>query len=149
MPENSFFGLGDLDRGSQSGELISFRAWDLLDNLITLPWLDEPTFQNGINNPQLASMLPDFNWNSVTGTYTFDGNGETFSGNPSTVVWMHNNQKILKLEVNDQTEFAGFGLSAPPSIAVPVPATIWVFGSGLIALIVRRVRKQKYSGISA
>lgn len=141
LPENTFFVLGDLDQGSQSGEFISLRAWDISNSPILVPWLDEPTFQDGTNDPQLASMLPDFNWDSTTGTYTFDGNGETFPGNPSTVVFMHNNQRILRLEVNDQTEFAGFGLRAPPSIAMPVPATVWLFCSGLIGLIGIRMRK--------
>ncbi|MEE9355574.1 MAG: hypothetical protein V3U75_08300 [Methylococcaceae bacterium] len=131
LPIKSFFGLGDLDRGSNGDEIISLRAWDASSSLITTPWLDEPTYQSG-PGVQVASMLPNFTWNATTGTYSFDGNGQDGRGNPNTTVLMFNNQEILLLEVNDKTAFANFGLSAPP---IPIPAAVWLFGSGLIGLL--------------
>ncbi len=132
LPKNTFFGLGDLDNGTGSPEFISLRAWDLSNTLITTPWLDEPTFQDGTDNPQLASMLPEFKWDSVTGTYTFTG--ENVPNNPSTNVFMFNNTPILELEVNDQTPFAGFGIAAPPR-TVSEPAIVWLIILGLTTLI--------------
>lgn len=140
LPENSFFILGDLDRGSSSGEIISLRAWDLMDRLITTAWLDVPTYQDGIDDPQLAEMLPDFKWDDTNGIYSFDGNGETWSGNPSTAVFMHNNQQLLRLEVDDRTAFAGFGIAAPPSV-VSEPATVGVLWASLATLIFLRRRR--------
>ena len=148
LPVNSYFGLGDLDGGSASNEVITLRAWDSTNTLITTPWLDEPTYQDGTNNPQLASMLPDFMWDSSAGIYTFAGSGETFAGNPSTSVIMLNNQEILILEVDDQTAYAGFGLSAPifvPAPApVPAPTTVCLIGLGLIGIF-KMSKKSKLS----
>jgi Ca2+-binding RTX toxin-like protein len=128
LPKQSFFALGDLDDGSSSGEIITLTAWDADGDLITMPWLDEPSYQSGRGASDPKS-LPDFTWDQVTGTYSFDGNGEDFRGNPSIVVFMRNNKEIGFLEVNDQTAFAGFGLSAPstpppPSCDINAPGAI-------------------------
>lgn len=119
LPINSFFGLGDLDEGSASGEIIKLTAYNS-NGLITTPWLNEPTYQAG-TGVQEASMLPDFDWDPQTGTYTFDGNGETWPGNPSTGVFMQNNQEILTLVIDDQTPFGGFGLRAPLPSSCDIP----------------------------
>ncbi|MCP3907187.1 MAG: PEP-CTERM sorting domain-containing protein, partial [Oceanicoccus sp.] len=134
LPTNTFVALGDLDAGSASGELISFRAWDAL-GLITTAWLEEPSYQVGVGT-QVAEMLPDYQWDPGTSTYTFDGNGETWLGNPSTGVYMLTNQQILTMEINDQTSYAGFGIYAPRSQSpqVPEPATFLLFCTGLIGL---------------
>ncbi len=136
LPVNTFVALGDLDAGSASSELISFRAWDTLGRIITRPWLEEPSYQDGLGT-QVAEMLPNYEWDSGTSTYTFDGNGETWLGNPATGVYMLTNQEILTMEINDQTSFAGFGISAPRSQSpqVPEPATFLLFCTGLIGLV--------------
>ncbi len=133
LPTNTFIGLGDLDAGSSSSELISFRAWDASGSLITTAWLEEPSYQTGTGS-QVAEMLPDFSWNAITGIYTFDGNGETWAGNPSTGVYMLTNQQILTLEVNDQTSYAGFGISAPRA-QVPEPTTFLLIITGIIGFL--------------
>ncbi len=132
LPVNTFFNISDLDFGSATTEKIILTAFSSSGNILNTPWLQEPDWIWG-TTAVTQNSLPAYIWNSTNGTYTFDGAGETFIGNPNLVFTMLNNQEISQLEVTKLTAYAGFSISAPA--AVPLPAAFWLLSSGLITLL--------------
>lgn len=130
LPANTFFTIGDLDFGSSTSEKIILKAYDVTGGLLQTPWLEAPDWVWGA--PIVQSAMPTYIWSAVDYTYTFDGSGETYAGNPSVAFSMLSNQEIAVLEETKLTAYAGFSINAPT--AVPVPAAVWLFGSGLLGL---------------
>jgi len=131
LPAHSYFTIADLDFGSATSETISLRAYDAAGDLLTDPWLEKPDWIFG-NGPLVPSALPSYIWDAGAGTYTFDGAGETYAGNPNVAFSMLNTVPISVLEETKLTAYASFSIKAPT--VVPVPAAVWLFGSGLLGL---------------
>lgn len=134
LPSSTYFTIGNIDFGSGSAEVISMSAFSS-GALITTPWLDliGATATNDLE-------LPSYSWDGVTGTYFFDGT--TVRGNPNVAFTMASLIKMDTLVVSKIEDFYGYSLAAPVSASVvPVPASVWLFCTGLIGLVSVAKRK--------
>jgi hypothetical protein len=132
LPVSTYFKFQDVDGGSGPGETIKLTAYDSGNNLITTPWLDTTVGVWGYGAGVLAAM-PFYSWTSSTGTYLFDGAGETWPDNPNVNFALTNNMTIDTLVIEKATTNNGFSFGAPTSI--PLPAAGWLFITGLLGLI--------------
>ncbi len=130
LPAGSLIFLGDLDAGSGGGESFSFTALDSSGNAITgVSWLNSPFYVSGADSSQFTlGSMPEYSWNSATGTYKFDG--DNVAGNPTIGVWLTTNTAISGLSVDSTTAFASYAVAAP----VPEPGSLLLLGSGLLGL---------------
>jgi hypothetical protein len=114
---------------------------------ITTPGLN---FQDLIFNIAFASDLNDAADFTVT-AYTSDGNSQSYSGFTSNSAWVKGTNEILlladanyswnKIEITSNIGFMEIGgvgdlkqFEISGVTAVPLPAAVWLFGSGLIGL---------------
>ena len=141
LPAHSYFNINDLDSGSGQEHFTGIRAYDLSNNLITSPWLEEPLWadSNGTGLPVLLTDTPGWDW-SVTSpsTYTFDGT--TVGGNPTVRVVLENNQPIGYLEFSRDLQNNSFHITAP---AVPEPSTLALAAAGGLALLAVAWRRRQ------
>ena len=86
--------------------------------------------------------VTDFDSSTGTGSeiilMTFDPSGSAFSGTgiPNPLTPLSNSFFIYLESVNGATQAAGLGLPGGLSVTpVPVPAAVWLFGSGLLGLV--------------
>lgn len=129
LPSGTFFNLSDLDAGS-GAESFTIRAFDLLGDVLTDGWLDDAvSATTGQGSVLSQTNMPQYVWDSGSGTYTFDGSN--IPGNPAILVQLITNQQIATIEYT-KTDFHAFAFMAPAE--VPVPAAAWLFGSGLLGL---------------
>ncbi len=128
LPSSTYFTIGDIDFGSGDAEVMSMSAFSN-GALITTPWLDL------IGTTATSDFeLPSYSWDAVTGTYFFDG--RTVLGNPNVVFTMASLVEIDTLTVSKVEDLFGYSLAAPVSASVvPVPASVWLFFTGLLGLI--------------
>lgn len=132
LPAGTFFWIGDVDHGSGAHEYYTFNAYDSSGAVITSPWLDEPIQAYGTGLTSTA--MPSWDWDSGTGTYTFDGMDVPF--NPSIGIYMPSNQDISTLVVFRSAAVENFALHAP---TVPAPGSAALVAlSGLVVLRRRR-----------
>jgi len=128
LPLGTYFWIGDVDNGSGNNEFMELQAWDAAGTLLS-EWLDVPLYVYG--SGVTASAMTAYAWNGASMSYTFNGNAVPL--NPSIGIFMENNQEIAVLSLDKVDTHYSFALNAPE--AVPVPAAIWLFGSGLLGLM--------------
>ncbi len=84
LPAATFFSFGDVDGGSGGGETFRLQAFNS-GVPITAPWLNPPVGAWGTGQGPagaiLATDMPDYSFDSLTGIYTIDGSN--VPGNPA------------------------------------------------------------------
>jgi hypothetical protein len=142
LPKNTFFFFADVDSGSGSNETFYLTAYGPPGSgPITTPWLSTPVATwggAGLGNP-LA--MPGWEWNSIShpDAYTIYGSSTANIGfNPNVAFALLSQTPISSMVVQQMGTNYGFGLAAP----VPEPATLLLFGTGLLGLIRNGWRRQ-------
>ena len=129
LPTGTYFRFGDVDQGSTLPETFVLQAFDS-SGIVTTPWLDVPLGVTG--NGIAANAMPAWNFDSVSGAYTFDGT--SVLGNPNIAFYLSNNVALTGLEVQRSTSFSTFSLYAP----IPTPGSLALLGLGGLAAVRRR-----------
>ncbi|MFB3429785.1 MAG: PEP-CTERM sorting domain-containing protein [Phycisphaerales bacterium] len=129
LPTGTYFRFGDVDNGASLTETFVLQAFDS-SGVVTAPWLDVPLGATGGGLSPTA--MPAWNFDAVTGAYTFDGTSVV--GNPNVAFYLSNNIALTGLEVQRSTTFSTFSLHAP----IPTPGSLALVGLGGIAAVRRR-----------
>lgn len=150
--------------GTRTVDLTPKIGLTIVDNADTTigPFVTETYMQGGMRLagidplPTSADLLflytdvTGFDANTATGSeiilVTLDPNGSAFSGTniPNPLLPLSNSFFIYLESVNGATQAAGIGLPGSLTVTpVPVPAAVWLFGSGLLGLVGVARRKKK------
>lgn len=129
LPIGTYFRFGDLDQGSTTAETYVLQAFGS-SGAITTPWLTLPIGVSG--SGVSATSMPGWNFNALTGTYTFDGT--TVPGNPNVAFFLQSTVPLTGLELQRSTAFTTFSLHAP----VPSPGTLAAAATAGLLLVRRR-----------
>ena len=116
------------------------------DSVFSLQLFDQSL--NSINTSSAISsstnglLSSPWNYNSDNDSWLYATLGGSLNGHQAAITGQYNNVSQLVITVEDHLGLDYFNLDMSPTV-VPIPAAIWLFGSGLLVLAGVSRRKEK------